>query len=107
MRAGRLRHNAAIEQNTPTRSPSGEAIASWSAFVASWWCELVQVGGGETFRSRQVHATADHVASGRYVAGVTPQMRVVLGSRTFDILRADNVMNRDRELMLHLRERGV
>lgn len=107
MRAGRLRNNGRVDKNTPTRSASGETVDAWTTHLASWWFDLAQVGGGETFRSRQVHADANHVASGRYVTGVTAQMRLVLGSRTFDILRVDNVANRDRELMLHLVERGI
>lgn len=107
MRAGKLRNNVAIQQNTPTRSSSGESIDSWSDFAASWWCELATVSGGETFRSKQVHAQADTLAIGRYVSGVTPQMRVTYGSRTFDILLVDDVEQRHRELRLHLRERGI
>lgn len=107
MRAGRLRTTARIEQNTPTRSDSGEAISAWSTFITTWPCELVGAGGGEAFRGRQTHASADHVAIGRYASGVTAQMRVVVGSRTFDILRVDNVGNRYRELRLNLRERGI
>lgn len=107
MRAGRLRNLATIQSNAPTRSSSGEAVEAWSAFVASWWCEITQVSGGESFRGRQVHANADSVASGRYVAGVTPQMRLTHGGRTYQILSVNNLEKRGRELRLDLREYGV
>lgn len=107
MRAGRLRNEATIQQTTPTRSSSGAAVDAWTSFVASWWCELVQVSGGEAFRGRQVHANADSVAIGRYASGVTPQMRLTHGGKTYQILAVNDVEKRERELRLELREVGV
>lgn len=107
MRAGRLRNEATIQSNAPTQDSIGGMVDNWSTFVTPWWCELLQVKGGEAFRGRAVHAAADSVATGRYVAGVTRQMRVTLGARTFDILDVNNVENRGRELRLDLRERRL
>jgi hypothetical protein len=36
--------------------------------VSPWWCELLQVKGGETVRRRTVHAQANYLAIGRYIA---------------------------------------
>jgi SPP1 family predicted phage head-tail adaptor len=105
VRAGRLRNAAALQTNTPTRDGAGGEVASWANTLSPWYCELVQVKGGETFRGRMVHAAANYVAIGRYVSGVTPRMRLILGSRIFDILAADNVENRGRDLRLDLVER--
>jgi head-tail adaptor len=107
MRAGRLRTELAIEQNTATRDAAGGEVASWGAFLATWWCELNQVNGGETYRGRIVHASANHLAIGRYVAGITPAMRATLAGRVFDILRVESIDNRGAELRLHLAERTV
>lgn len=105
MRAGRLRQEAAIQANTPTRDGAGGEVASWANTVSPWYCELVQVKGGEAFRGRMVHASAEYVAEGRHVDGVTPRQRLVIGSRAFEILAAHNVEARDRTLRLELRER--
>lgn len=107
MRAGRLRNTAAIEAVTQTQDAIGGEVKAWAALCASWPCELVQVSAGETFRGRQVHGRANYVAVGRYVAGVTTKHRVTLSGRTFEILAANNVENRGRELRLDLLERGV
>ncbi len=107
MRAGRLRNEAKIQKSTPTRDASGGEVAAWADQVASWWCELAQVSGGQVFRGHGVHGQATHVAIGRYAAGVTSEMRVTLGARTFDILNAQDFENRGRELRLELKERGV
>jgi head-tail adaptor len=102
-----MRNTAAIEQNTPTRDAGGGEVAAWSSYCASWPCELVQVRGGETLRGRVVHAAAEYVAIGRFVAGVTPRMRVTLSGRTFEVLAAHDVESRGRELRLDLRERAL
>lgn len=107
MRAGRLRNVGTIQTNTPSRDAIGGEVASWSAYASGWWFELLQARGGEALRGRTVHAQANYVGIGRYVSGVTTKMRLVLGSRTFDILAVNNVDNRGRELRLDLLERNV
>jgi head-tail adaptor len=106
LRLGNMRNLATIEQNTPSQDTIGGTVDSWSTF-STWWCELSHVKGGEAFRGRAVHAAADSLAVGRYLPGVTAQMRVVLGSRTFEILGLDDVDNRGIELRLDLRERRI
>ncbi len=107
MRTGKLRNLGKIQVNNPTRDTAGGEVSAWSDFAAAWWFDLVQVKGGEMYRGRVVHAQADYQASGHYVAGVTAKMRVILGSRAFDIMDSENVENRGRELQLDLRERNV
>lgn len=107
MRAGKLRNEARIQANAPTRDASGGEVAAWADQVASWWCELAQVSGGQIFKGKGVHGQATHIASGRYVAGITSDMRVLFGSRIFDIVNAQDVDTRGRELRLELKERGV
>lgn len=108
MRAGQLRTKGTIEQNAPTRSGSGETLAAWTTYKTLWG-ELVQVQGGETFRSRQAHAEADYVLVYDYIDAPAPStaMRFTTGGRFFDILAFDNVGQKNREMRLHLRERGA
>ena len=98
---------ATIQSIASTQDAIGGEAKTPSTLVATWYCELVSVKGGEVFRGRQVHGNANYVASGKYVAGVTTKHRLVVGSRTFDILWSNNVDARDRELRLELFERGV
>lgn len=107
MRAGRLRCKAVIQQNSAGQDAIGGRTESWSTLYAGWYCELHQVKGGESFRGRVVHASADTVAIGRYVAGVTPRHRLTYDGSTYDIVAANNVDRRNRELRLDLRSRGL
>jgi head-tail adaptor len=106
LRLGRMRNLVTLQSNTPSQDTIGGTVDSWATF-AEWWCELSMVSGGEAFRGRAVHASADTVAVGRYLPEVTAQMRLVHGSRTFDVLSVNNVDERGIELRLALRERRI
>jgi head-tail adaptor len=107
MRAGELRIFAAIQQNTPSQDVIGGETKSWSTFLSPWWCALDQVVGGQMFRGKIVHAEANYVACGRFVAGVTTAHRVLIGDRQFAIKARANIDECDVELRLDLFERDV
>lgn len=108
MRRGLQRCLVTIQQSTPTRTASGQATDVWSTYKQAWG-SLNPVRGGETFRSRQVHAEADSVLEFDWIdaQAVTPRMRVTYGSRTFDILTVANIGERNRRVRLDLRERNA
>lgn len=104
MRAGPRNCNVTIQQQgSQSQSSSGQLSDNWETYK-QLWMELVTVSGGERSSSRQVLAEATSV--GRYgwkdAPAVTVRMRVVYGSRTFDILHVANIreLNRDGELQL-------
>jgi|CXWL01.1.fsa_nt_gi head-tail adaptor len=107
MRTGKQRLEATIQSVASTQDTIGGEVKTPSTATATWYCELVHVNGGEVFRGRQVHGSANYAAIGQYVAGVTTKHRLVIGARTFEILACNNVDARDRELRLDLLERGV
>lgn len=99
VRAGRLRDRVTIEEKTDgdpdakgTRSPS------WSAF-ATRWARIVPLTGREMYTADQVYAEATHRIELRYLADITPAMRVTFGSRVFDI---EGVINDERMRETHL-----
>ena len=54
---------------------------------------------GGTFNTQVTHRIKM-----RYVAGLTNKMRLVFGTRTFDILDIDNVEERNVEMILTCKE---
>jgi head-tail adaptor len=107
MRGGRKGSQVTIEQSTPSQSDSGQLTDSWSTYK-TLWMEIAPIAGRETARSRQVLAEAD--SFGRYdwldAPAVTPRMRVVYGTRIFDILHVANHRERGFDGELQLRERN-
>ena len=102
-----MRTKAAILAVASGQDTIGGEVKTTSTLCATWPCELVHAKGGEVFRGKQVHGQANYVATGRYVAGVTTKHRVTVGARTFEIMAANDVESRGRELRLDLFERGV
>lgn len=108
MRAGRLRHRITIQESTPTQDSFGEVDDDWSEFATRW--ARVVTGGGvsrarERFANDAKYAEADVRFELRHIDGVTPEMRVVYDGRTFDIIAAENVNERDRETHIMATER--
>ncbi len=104
MRAGRLNQKITIEQVTESRTGSGAVQETWNAF-ATVWASVEPLNGREYFQAQQETATVTTRIRIRYLAGVTPKMRVNYDNRIFDIESVIDVNERHRELVLMCKER--
>jgi len=84
MRAGDLDRLVRIEQNIPTRDPSGAALDSWT-LLAEEWARRLDGRGRELFAARQVTAEAVTAWRLRWREDVRPAMRIVDGADMWDI----------------------
>ena len=98
-RAGRLRHRVTIEQSTPVAAADGELIDSWTT-VATVWAEVLELRGREYIAAREAHAEVTTKIKLRYIAGLTPKMRVIFGAHTYDIAHIVDLQGRTRDLEL-------
>lgn len=103
MIGGRLRHRVIIEQPDDSRSASGAIVKGWVEF-ASRWASIQPIRARETFQSKEFISEVTHQVKVRYLEGLTNKMRLVFGTRTFDILEVLNVDERNRELVLSCKE---
>jgi SPP1 family predicted phage head-tail adaptor len=71
---------------------------------ASLWMNFVPMSGREYWRAAQVQSDVTHQLSGRWVDGVTTQMKARYGTRLFNIIAAINVGERNIELQLMCKE---
>jgi SPP1 family predicted phage head-tail adaptor len=85
MQAGKLRNYVTIQTYTNTQNAYGETAKSWATY-ASVWCEIRNPYGKEIEQAGQQKATLTHVLVWRHLAGVTPDMRVLFGTRVFQIV---------------------
>jgi len=99
MRAGELRRKVTIQNATITQDSYGAKIETWGTFVAVW-ASIEPIHGREFFESAKLNANITHRIKTRYAAGVTPDMRVLYGTRLFDIQSIINRDERNRELEL-------
>lgn len=103
MDAGKLNRCIAIQTSSAIRDSYGAETLAWTAFATAW-ARITPTGGSERYINRQIVAEATHEIAIRYVAGVTPKMRVLYGSRVFDILQVHNLDEKNVELRLICRE---
>jgi SPP1 family predicted phage head-tail adaptor len=101
MRAGRLKHKVMIEEPPATRDAQGGLSGSWVEIAGSpVWASITPLSGSRRYEAAQVVQGVSHEITTRYLAGVTSEMKIVYGTRTFRIRSVVNVDERDRELRL-------
>ena len=104
MRAGPLRHRITIQEATETQDVYGEPDVSWSEFVQAW-ASVEPIGSREYFASNRENADITHRVRMRYRPGITHKMRVLYGTRAFDIESIIDARESHRSLELLCRER--
>jgi len=97
--AGTLKDRVTIQSVTETRSSSGQVNETWGTF-ATRWASVEPLQGREFFESQQVNADVTTRVRLRYLEGVTPKMRVLYKTRTFNITSVVNVEERSIETQL-------
>jgi len=95
MDAGKLDRLIVIEQNTPTRSGSGQNVDVWTTF-ATVYAQKMDVGGKEFFGGGGVQAQGTTKWRIRWLEGLTHAMRIVYEGVTYDIKDINEVPRRYR-----------
>lgn len=85
MDAGRLRHRVTIQSVTETRDTTTGAIATSWADVATVWAAVEPLSGREFLAAQANQAEVVARILIRYRDDVTAKMRVVAGSKVYNI----------------------
>ena len=64
----------------------------------------METGGAEYVRGRQIEANVDVMVEIRYRSDITPDMRIVWGSRTLNITRAFDPDGRKTRTVMYCKE---
>lgn len=100
---GALRHRVTLEQPLRGADGGGGAHVTWSA-IAELWASVSPATGGETVFAEAVSGRISHAITLRFRADISPEMRLRLGPRVFEILAVIDVDERHRELRCLCRE---
>lgn len=103
MLAGRLRHRIIFQQMVETRDSAGAVIETWSEFKTAW-ASIEPLVGKEFFDSKQVNAEISIKIRIRAISGLTTKMRILYGTRVFEIFSIANVREMGSEMVLMCRE---
>jgi SPP1 family predicted phage head-tail adaptor len=103
MEAGKKNCKFIIQIATIAPDSHGTEIQTWQTHK-TWWAGLRTISGGESYVNQQFVASATHRLEGGYVRGITPRMRILYGTRTFDILQVMDVGERHADMWLVCKE---
>jgi SPP1 family predicted phage head-tail adaptor len=100
MRAGKLRHRVTIQEDQGTTQDSlGQEIEDWQD-VATVWAAVEPLQGREFLEAKQLQAEVTTRIRIRYRSGIEPEMRVVWGDHTYDVISVIETESRRREIEL-------
>ncbi|WP_345993760.1 phage head closure protein [Sulfurimonas sp. HSL-1716] len=99
MRSGNLKHKVEIKQHTGTRDTFG-GVADDDVLFATVYVSIVPLSGKEYFVSKSVNSEVTHQIEMRFIPGVTPDMKIVYGTREFDINSVINVREANKTLQI-------
>lgn len=99
MQAGRLNRRITIEEKSVARDSYGGESITWSA-VATVWAAVLPIRGREYVAIRQAGAELTTRFLIRYMAGITPAMRVVYDGAAYYIREVIDPQDRHDHLEL-------
>lgn len=106
MRSGLLRHRVTIQQlvaASPDQDAGGVPDETWTD-LKTVWAAVEPLRGRELIAAQSTNSEVQGTIRIRYRAGVTPRMRCVFDSRYYDILAVTDHLERNKELVLMVRE---
>ena len=106
MRSGRLRHRMWLKEPTHTSDGMGANTTTWGT-VEVFWGSVEPLRGREWIASGLENSEVSGKIVRRYKSGITPDMIVTFGSRTFQIVSVINVDERNIEQQLMVTEKVI
>ena len=104
MRAGLLRHRLILQKrNEATRDAYGDVTTSWET-TETRWGSVQPLRGRELLEANKQDGRLTHKIITRYITTITPDMRFIFGSRTFNITSAVRVNERDIMMEIYAQE---
>jgi SPP1 family predicted phage head-tail adaptor len=86
---GRLRHQVILQTQGGTADGMGGVVPSWSN-TATIWADIMPASATERTQADKVIGDITHVIIVRHRAITSPNMRILFGYRTFNIVSVVN-----------------
>jgi len=105
---GKLRHKIIIKVQPPGQDSYGEKVSDtslWTNFVTIR-AAIIPISGREFFTAQQVNSTVTTRIEIRYKSGITAGMRVVCGTKVYDIKAPLDLEEKHKEIHLMCEEMG-
>lgn len=99
MKTEALNIRVTIQTFSASRDTAGAEVLSWST-LTSLWAKKLHSSSREFFTAQKVNSEITDLFIVRFYDGITTKMRLVYGSKNYDILGADDPNGRRRELQI-------
>jgi len=98
-----------IQQNSQSQSGTGMLTDTWTTYADRYAAIKTQGGqqglvAAQVFGQRTIKFILDYDSM---VGAITTKMRILWGTRTFDIMDVENIDEENREVVLTGKERNV
>jgi len=103
VRSGEMRHQVRIEVRSASQDAAGEQVVSWLEF-ATQRAAVERSPGSEVWSSAQRSGRVPTVFRLRFVANVTPAMRIVWNGRVYNLLSVVDQKGLGEELLITAEE---
>ncbi len=103
MRAGTLRHRVALQTSTDSRDAIGGVSEAW-ATTYTLWAAVEPLRGREYFDAATVQSAVDTRIRIRYHADLDTKMRVLWGTRIYDVYSVIDLWESHKEMHLMCQE---
>jgi len=103
MRSEALKKRITIQQQSTTQDSFGSPIDTWTT-VATVWASIEPINGKEFFAASQVNAEVTTRIRIRYLSGIEPAMRVLYGTRLYNIQSVIDYKESHAEMQLMCKE---
>lgn len=105
IKAGDLRHQVLIQQQSLVDDGSGGQALTWPDFYSAW-SGIKQLSAGEMYQHERLETQATHKFTMRYDSRLKETMRISFRGELYNIKGIDNVEFRDKWLIV-IAKRGV
>ncbi len=98
---GRFRHKITFQSESESADSGGGYTLSWTN-VSTVWAEVKPLASSRTSAERlqagQLEDKVIYKVTTRYLSGITPKMRILFGTRVFNIRSVINLGEKDELL---------
>lgn len=103
MNPGNYRHKITIQERLTGQDSYGAPMESWTD-LATAWASIEPLSGRELYAAQELNSEINVRIKMRYRPGVLSSMRILYGTRIFDILAVVDIEERHRVLELLCKE---
>lgn len=100
MRSRSLKHLVTFQELTESKDSLGGPTNQWVDVPVKEWTQIIPLKGSEQYVSQTLNTVVTFKIRMRYRADINSKMKIVYGTRVFEIDSVLNPFERNRELQI-------